>query len=169
MILLAAILIIQIFISYSDIFLNSRLTDLIPVQFFEITATTAYFLSFASIIYELMFKEDKTNYGKKNEKESERISYSFDELKSLIRIMGIVIVTRTLDIYKLKIEKSSDWKLNWLILGKELTAYIFACLMAILIGLSLSYLRSNNGLMIASITYMLLGIMTGLQYFAKLN
>ncbi len=166
LILLSVTLLIQIMMSYSLIFLNFIITDLIPLEVFQLGGIWAYFLSGATILYFLMFEKEKCYNDKISESVSEMSKISLVELKSVIRILGIVTISRTLDgfIFPPFVGKNTEWPILWIYLGKETSAFIIATLLAMLIGLFLSFMKIHNNLFIASVTYLLLGMNIGLNY-----
>jgi hypothetical protein len=168
-ILVAVTMFIQILMAYLQIFLNFIITDLIPIELFQLAGLWAYFLSGATILYELMFEDAKSI----NEKIQDSLpDINLGELKSIIRILGIITISRILDGYTGSsgytslsfLKENAEWHFIWIYLGKETSAFIIACVFAILIGFFLAFMKRNNNLFIASVTYLLLGMNISLNY-----
>ncbi len=125
----------------------------------------AYFLSATTIIYGLMFNDKENTKEKQSERNSECQKRPEKEINTLIRLVGVIAVSRTLDGLMIR-EKVFNGKMNWILLGKETTAFVIAVGLSMFIGFTLGYKNKNNNLLVAGITYLFLGVMIGLQYFA---
>ena len=116
----------------------------------------AFFLSAVAIGYNLMFG-DLAQGDKKREKPVEK----FDDLHSLIRMVGVVAVSRTLDGF------SVTRQTKWLSLTEESFAIIIAVGLSFAVGFFVSYKNKKNNLLLAGLTYTLLGLTISLEYFAR--
>jgi hypothetical protein len=173
---------IKLALSYYDTFAYYKLSDIIPIEVFQLIGIAAYLLFAFNTIYNLMFFEGKFNSNdfkpKKKSEDGERIKFilnlktiNMTLMQALVKISGLIIVSHILDGHNSDLDGLQavlELRNNKMIkFGIDALANLLSIIAAMLTGYFLSnQMNLNANLIFSSITFLLMGTDIFLKYFS---